>query len=89
MSIMSVSGVSPLAAIYNRPRANVASLDPSPPTALLSGPEIEVVHPQPSSYDQMRGYLLSLHLNLNAAPPGRETAPPSPKQAAIDAYTGR
>ena len=90
MSILSVTGVSHLSApLFGGPKSTEASLVPSSPTVLLAGPEVEVVHAQLSSYEQLRGYLMSLHLNLAPAPPGRETAPPSPKQAAIDAYTGR
>ena len=90
MSILSVSGVSRLSApLSGGPKSTDATLEPSSPTVLLAGPEVEVVKPQAGSYDQLRGYLMSLHISLAPAPAGRETAPPSPKQAAIDAYTGR
>jgi hypothetical protein len=87
---VNVPGARPLnvAGPYPGPAALLEGTDPPVPTR-IDVPGVQMGYKPPDSYLSLMSYLMNLHISLAPAPAGRETAPPSPKQAAIDAYTGR
>jgi hypothetical protein len=73
---------------YPGPEALISATDQSKPHQ-IGVPGVIMGYREPDSYLALKAHLSSLHISLAAAPPGRESAPPSARQAAIDAYTGR
>lgn len=85
-----IPGARPLgvAGAYPGPADLIHGTDPVKPHA-VEVPGVQMGYKPPDSYLSLKAYLDNLHISLAAAPPGRESAPPSARQAAIDAYTGR